>query len=108
MRDYNKQSGLIRFIVLFIAAILLLSYFNIDLKSLAEKPQTKNNIGYVLTVGGEIWHEYLSKPAAYFWNNIFLGLLWSAFTENLNQIKNNKPPMNFQPTAGNTAPQYPN
>jgi|SRR3989337_1024968 len=96
----NKKGGFIKLILLLIIIILVLSYFNIDLKSLAEKPSTKNNIGYVVSLGGQVWKEYLSKPLTYFWNNIFLDLLWGAFKSNLDLLKQGKAPLDFgQPQA---------
>ena len=98
----NTQSGFIKLILLVIIAILVLGYFNIDLKSLAEKPSTKNNIGYVVSLGSKAWNNYLSKPVLYFWNNIFVGILWEAFVNNFDLIKQGKPPINFTPTNDNS------
>lgn len=105
MKDYNKKGGLIRILILIIVAILVVSYFNIDLKALSEKPTTQSNFSYVIETGSMVWKEYLSKPAAYFWNNIFIDLLWKSFIDNTNQIKKGEPPINFNATPGNTLPQ---
>ena len=102
MSNLNTQGGFTRLILLIIIAVLALSYFNIDLKTVAEKPQTKSNVGYVMAIGGQVWHEYLSRPVLYFWNNIFVGILWSAFVNNFELIKRGMPPVNFTPTSENS------
>ena len=106
MIEHNTNSGIIRLIILIVIAVLILSYFNIDIKSTVEKPQTQQNVGYVKGVALNVWNNYLSKPVKYFWNNIFIGLLWSAFTENIDQIKKGKPPTNFESNSSNTLPAY--
>ena len=102
MSNLSANGGFIKLIVIVIVAILVLSYFNISVKNLAEKPQTKENVGYVVSVGAKVWHEYLSKPVLYFWNNIFVDILWAAFIENFELIKQGKPPINFTPTNDNS------
>ena len=102
MTGYNTNSGLVRLIILIVIALLVLSYFNIDIKSTVEKPQTQQNVGYVKGVALNVWNNFLSKPVLYFWNNIFVGLLWSAFQNNIDLIKKGKPPMNFTPNNSNT------
>ncbi len=102
----NTNTGLVRLIILIVVALLILSYFNIDIKSTVEKPQTQQNVGYVKDVALNIWNNVLSKPVLYFWNNIFMGLLWSAFVENMNLIKQGKTPTDFKATDLNTLPAY--
>ena len=98
----NKHGGFIKFLVLIIVSILVLSYFNISVKELAEKAETKENVSYVASLGARVWHEYLSRPILYFWNNIFVGILWSAFVNNFELIKRGMPPVNFTPTSENS------
>lgn len=100
----KTNGGFIKIIVLILIAVLVLSYFNFDIKSFVESPQTQSNLGYTVSLSNTIWNNYLSKPITYFWNNIFLGLLWTAFLENFDLIKTGKPPINFQTTEGNTLP----
>src|SRR3989304_353060 len=95
----NKQGGFIKLIVLIVVAILVLGYFNIRIRDIAEKPETKDNISYVTEISSKAWHSYLSKPVLYFWNNIFVGILWSAFINNFDLIKQGMSPVDFAPSS---------
>ena len=83
----NKQSGFIKFIVIIIIAIIILSYFGFDLRSIVEAPETQENIGYVWGGVVYIWENWLAGPISYLWNDIFIDLLWDSFIENLERIK---------------------
>jgi hypothetical protein len=87
----TRNNGLVSIILILIIAILALSYLNIDLKSLVEKPQTKNNVAYVATTSETVWTTYLEKPATYLWNKVFIDLFWNSFIDNMTAIKNNTP-----------------
>lgn len=82
---------MIKYIVLSIIAILVLSYFGYDLRTIVEAPTTQNNIHYVSGGIGFVWNEYLSQPVSYFWNNIFIGILWNAFIHNLGRVNEGAP-----------------
>ena len=43
----NAEGGIIKFILLLVIFVLIISYFNIDLRSIVESPQAQQNIGYV-------------------------------------------------------------
>lgn len=87
----RNNGGLVKFVILIVIAILVLSYFSIDLKGVVESPQAQSNFGYVGAWIQFVWREYLSRPVLYFWNDIFLNLLWSSFVSNLEQIKRGEP-----------------
>ncbi len=91
MKKQSQQGGFVRFIIILIIAILLLSYFNIDLKTEVEKPQTQQNITYVKDQSQSVWQQYLEQPFFYIWNNIFIDLIWSVFVDNMERIKNHVP-----------------
>jgi hypothetical protein len=98
----HTQKGLIKFIVLLIIFMLILSYFNIDFRAIMESPQTEQNISYVKELGistwertvgiwnawfRPFWDNYLSKPVLYFWQNIFIEILWTSFVQGLNALR---------------------
>lgn len=89
-------------IIIIAVVVLILSYFNIDVRGIIEAPQTQENFAYIKTQLVYIWNTYLSDPVLYFWNNIFIDLLWESFTENLERIKLGEPEMLQQ-----NAPQVP-
>ncbi len=83
----NKQSGFIKLIFIIVVAIIILSYFGFDLRSIVEAPETQGNIGYVWGGVVYVWENWLAGPISYLWNDIFIDLLWDSFIENLERIK---------------------
>ena len=87
----KEHNGFIKLIVLFVILILIISYFGIDLRAIVESPETQGNLGYVWGLVVTVWHGYLERPILYFWNNIFVDLLWESFVSNLERIKDGAP-----------------
>ena len=87
MNIKNKQSGFIKFIIIIIIAIIILSYFGFDLRSIIESPVTQDNLGYTWGLVIGFWDDYLAGPIYYLWNDIFIDLLWNSFVDNLERIK---------------------
>ena len=87
----NDNRGLVRWIFIMIIAIIILSYFGFDLRSIIEAEGTQNNLGYVWGGVVAVWDKYLASPVLYFWQNIFLDLIWSAFVENMKVIGDGGP-----------------
>lgn len=92
MFNFPKNRGLVRTVLIVLVAILVLSYFGFDIRGIVESPLAQNNIGYVWGFVVNIWNNYLSQPVTYFWNNIFIGILWESFTGALSHIKNGEQP----------------
>ncbi|HEY4486861.1 MAG TPA: hypothetical protein VJB70_03985 [Candidatus Paceibacterota bacterium] len=91
MRNMHKNKGLIKLVIIIIVAILVLSYFSIDIRGVVESPQSQANFGYVGAWVSTIWNTYLARPFSYLWNDIFIDLLWESFTDNLEKIKRGEP-----------------
>lgn len=87
----SKQGGLIKMLIIFIVVILILSILNIDLRSIVESDQVQTNFSYVWNFTKIVWSDYLSDPVTYFWNNIFISLLWTSFVDNMERIKAGEP-----------------
>lgn len=91
----NTNRGVIKLILILVVFILILSYFNIDLRAVVESPQAQQNIQYVKslvlrawdTTLKPLWDNYLSKPILYFWQNIFIEILWKSFTQGLSALQ---------------------
>ncbi len=77
---------MIRYILLGLVIIIVLSFFGYDLKAIMEAPLTQNNIHYVTGGVSYVWDTYLKGPIVYFWDKIFVGILWKAFVHNLERI----------------------
>ncbi len=91
MFTLQTQRGFLKLILIIIILIIVLSYFNIDIRGAVEAPQTQSNLQYVWGWVALVWADYLRGPALYFWNDIFIDLLWNSFVSNLQRIKQGQP-----------------
>lgn len=78
---------MLRFIILIIIVIAVLSYFGFNLKDFFESDIVRNNFGYVWNFVKYVWENYLARPAKYLWNDVFINLIWDSFIENLQRFK---------------------
>ena len=91
------QRGLIKFIVIVIIAILVLSYLGFDIRSFIESEGTQSNLKYVWNGVSDvwksfimpIWNNYLRSPFLYIWNDIFVDIIWEGIKQNLDFIRDN-------------------
>lgn len=70
---------------------MVLSYFNINIRSVAENPTTQENINYVRGETKSFWTTYLAEPASYLWNDIWVDIFWATFVSNMERIRDGKP-----------------
>jgi hypothetical protein len=102
MNFKNDNRGLIKWLVIILIAVIVLSYFGFDLRAIVGSETTQGNLDYLWGLGVIVWDEYLSQPILYFWNNIFMDLLWKSFIENMERIRDGQPT-----TLEELAPQLP-
>jgi hypothetical protein len=69
---------------------MVLSYFNINIRSVAENPTTQENINYVRGETKSFWTKYLAEPASYLWNDIWVDIFWATFVSNMERIRDGK------------------
>jgi len=94
MNIFNFKSGnrgLIKFIVLIIIAIVILSYFGFNLREIVESPESQGNLGYVWGLVVSVWDNYLARPLRYLWNDIFVDILWAGFISNMERLRDGQP-----------------
>ena len=79
----DKQSGFIKLILLIIVVVLVLSYFGISVKKVAESDTGKENFSFVWDMAGkswaflvDIWNKYLATAAYWLWTDIILKYVW--------------------------------
>ena len=99
----QTNRGFIKWIIIIVVALLILSYYGFSLRNLIDSPVTQDNIHYVATSTVSVWDKYLKQPANYVWNDVFIDLIWTPAIDNLTKIKNNQP-TNVQTKS----PQLPN
>ena len=89
----NKKTGIsiLGFLVLTAIVILVLSYFNISIKTIVESPAGQENIEYVKGGSKSLWDEYLEEPASYLWNDIWVKLFWRPFVDNMERLRDGRP-----------------
>ena len=75
MKKIKAQRGFFKIIFLVIAGVLILGYFNIDLRSYIESPQAQEIISRSKDTLNYIWEGLLKKPLIYIYNEIFLNLV---------------------------------
>jgi hypothetical protein len=104
----KSEQGMIRWFLLIIIALVLASYFfNFSVQDAVEDEQTQENASYIGQQATTLWENHLEEPVLYFWNDIFLELIWSAFTENMERLRDgentvyedNAPGVNINTTA---------
>lgn len=95
-KNNNQKGGLLRTILIIIGIILLLSFFGINIQSVVESDATQENVGYVTGEATTIWEQYLEAPLTWFWESVFVGLLWSAFVENMERIRDGEPTVLYE------------
>lgn len=82
---------MVKYIILALIVIIVLSYFGYDLRAIIEAPTTQNNLHYTWGGVSYVWDNFLRGPVTYLWNNVFLGILWQAFLHNLGRINAGAP-----------------
>lgn len=91
MSNLKQKQGFIKLIIIIIIAIIILSYFGFDLRSIVESPESQGNLGYVWGGIIYVWETWLVNPLTYLWNDVFIDLLWDNFIENMERIKAGEP-----------------
>lgn len=72
----NQNKGFIKYIILIIIGILILSYFGFDIKGTVESDQSRSNLSYVWGLVVYIWDHFLAGPVIWVWKTIVVGFLW--------------------------------
>ena len=72
----SNQDGFIKYVIIIIVAILILSYFGFNIRSIAESDTSKGNFSYVWGWVSHVWNTFLLTPAHYIWDKIVIGIIW--------------------------------
>ena len=93
MKNSNKVRGIsiLGVLVLGVILILVLSYFNISIKSVVESPVGQENVNYVGGGAKSLWTTYLAEPASYLWKDVWINIFWKSFISNMERIRDGKP-----------------
>lgn len=55
----SNQGGLVKIIVLGIIALLVLSYYQVDLRSLVQSETWQSNWAYIKEITVQVWNDYI-------------------------------------------------
>lgn len=84
----NTEQGSLKWIFIIIVALIIASfYFDFSIQEAVEDEQTQSNFTYLWNNIVTFYDTYLSEKVNYLWNDVFLDLIWSSFTENMQNIK---------------------
>ena len=89
----NRKAGIsiLGLLIVAVLVILLLSYFNISVRSVVESPSGQDNIHYVGGGTKTLWDTYLKDPASYLWNDVWVPIFWRPFISNMENIIHGQP-----------------
>ncbi len=90
MNIKGKQGGFIRFVIMLVVVLLILSFFGFDLKGFIESPTVQHNFEYVKESSVYVWNSYLSKPVLLVWNSFIVSFLYKAFNDGLERLREGK------------------
>ncbi|HEY9480786.1 MAG TPA: hypothetical protein VIR98_00965 [Candidatus Paceibacterota bacterium] len=76
---------MIKYIILAVLGIIILSFFGYDLRAIIEAPTTQSNLNYAWSGVEKVW-DYVKGPVTYLYRNVFIGIIWQAFVHNLGRI----------------------
>lgn len=102
MKNFDKRGGIsiLGVLILGVILILVLSYFNISIKSVVESPTGQENVNYVGGGAKSLWITYLAEPASYLWKDVWVNIFWKSFISNMERIRDSKP-TDFDKAANN-------
>ncbi len=89
--DKKRGISILGVLLLGIILLLVLSYFDISIRSIVEGPSGKDNFSYAGGVGRNLWNEYFKEPLEYFWKEIWLEIFWHPFVDNMERLRDGKP-----------------
>ena len=88
---HNRGISILGIIILGFILILVLSFFNISIKRVAESPIGQENFGYVEDTSKSIWDKYFKEPVQYLWNDVWIDIFWASFISNMERIRDGQP-----------------
>ena len=90
MKNLNYKKGgisIIGLIVFVIITVLILNYFNINVRKIAQSPTGQTNINYVAdntkTIAQNTWEKYIKDELAHIWNDIIVKIFIQSFIDNM-------------------------
>ncbi len=86
----TNRGSILRLVIIIIAILVLLSFLGVDFQKSVQDPTVQKNYIFVKEKAGPVVGAIL-KPIVYFWNHVFMDILWPIFIENMKAIRDGKP-----------------
>ncbi len=74
------ERGFIKMVLVIVIALLVVSYFGINIRALVDSPTTKENFSYVASTTVSVWNNYLKAPATFIWDKVIIDMIWKPAT----------------------------
>jgi len=69
--SYMKTNqGFIKWIIIIVIALIILSYYGFDVREAIESPTTQKNFNYVQQIVWNVWNNYLKDAVIFVWGII--------------------------------------
>ena len=99
---------MIRLLVVIILLLVILGLLGVSVQhDVVENPGVQENTSYVESGVVSFWNNYLANPASYLWDDVFVDIIWAAFVENMERLRNGEPPVYFEGPTQGTIPSIP-
>lgn len=100
----GAQGGyIVKLILIIIAVLLIISYFNIDLENVATSPTAKKNFGYVGNTIVYVWDHFLKKPVTIVYNFIYT-YIWEPALGGLERMRSGEPAFDIKNSTPKVTP----
>lgn len=76
---------MIKWIIIILIGLVVLGYLGFDIRKAIDAPATRTNLEYAKEATIYVWNTFLSKPAKYLWNEIFIKYVWNPAIGSLNK-----------------------
>lgn len=99
---------MIRLLVVAILLLVILGLLGVSVQhDVVENPGVQENTSYVGTGIATFFTTYLAAPFDFLWNDVFVGILWNTFVENMERLRNGEPPTYFNGATQGVIPSIP-
>ena len=75
MTFQNKNGGFIKWILILIVALVILSHYNISIREIFTSPVGQDNVGYIWDTSRTVWENYLKGPVSDLFNLVWTQLI---------------------------------
>jgi len=77
-----RERGFIKLIIIIIIGVIILSVFNVNIRSIVNNKLVQENFSFLWDWIGDVWHDYLKRPAGLIWG-VFYNNIWLIFVEKI-------------------------